>query len=104
VARTADATDDERAVAINYWGNAIMSDLTKYWNATRVGRLHSTVPALAAAAHRWFRDAWPRVRGTELGRFPVAVFTMEVFPQPGYRGELLAEVDVLTGRYTIVAE
>ncbi len=77
---------------IQYWQQGILSDLA--------GVLHTQTPArqqaptIAAAAHRWFRDAWQRDGRPD---YQINLFEIRLWSERDGQGRLLAGIDVLTG-------
>lgn len=89
-----DASDG--AQYIDYWTNAVLSDLMGDLNDLREDVIDTRTPAVAAKAERWFRDAWT---GGRECRYPISMFALRIFSEPGQRGRILAEIDVLTGKW-----
>lgn len=94
--RPDDASGSDGAEYIDYWTNAIVSDLMADLNNLRGDVIGARTPIVAAKAQRWFRDAWT---GGHECRYPITAFALRIFSQPGQQGRILAEIDVLTGKY-----
>lgn len=95
------ATPSQAADAfVSYWSNAILSDLRGLLNTVTITKLEDGVRRVAAAAQTWYRDAWDCAARTER-RFLIVEFGLSVFTDPNQQGALLADIDILTGDYTI---
>jgi hypothetical protein len=93
--RPDNTTSHDGDLYISYWGGAVVGDL-------RADLLDPNLPdrlnRFARKAHRWFEDAWYRA-GINETRFPIARFAIQLFNEPGQQGQMVAEIDVLSGTW-----